>query len=51
MVIDAGHGGKDPGALGKRSKEKDIALAVALKTGAYIEKNLPDVKVIYTRDR
>ncbi len=50
IVIDAGHGGKDPGALGKRSKEKDIALAVALKTGAYIEKNLTDVKVIYTRD-
>ena len=49
IVIDAGHGGKDPGALGKRSKEKDIALAVALKTGAYIEKNLPDVKVVYTR--
>lgn len=49
VVIDAGHGGKDPGALGKKSKEKDIALSVALKTGAYIEKNLPDVKVIYTR--
>lgn len=48
VVIDAGHGGKDPGALGKHSKEKDIALAVALKTGAYIEKNL-DVEVIYTR--
>lgn len=50
IVIDAGHGGKDPGALGKKSKEKDIALAVALKTGAYIEKNLPDVKVLYTRE-
>ncbi len=49
VVIDAGHGGKDPGALGKHSKEKNIALAVALKTGAYIEKYLPDVKVIYTR--
>jgi len=49
VVIDAGHGGKDPGALGHRSKEKDIVLAVALKTGAYIEKNLPGVKVIYTR--
>lgn len=49
VVIDAGHGGKDPGALGRKSKEKDIVLAVALKTGAYIEKNLPDVKVIYTR--
>ena len=49
LVIDAGHGGKDPGALGKYSKEKDIALAIALKTGAYIENNLPDVEVIYTR--
>lgn len=49
VVIDAGHGGKDPGALGKRSREKDIVLSVALKTGAYIQKNLPDVKVIYTR--
>jgi N-acetylmuramoyl-L-alanine amidase len=49
VVIDAGHGGKDPGALGKHSREKDIALAVALKTGKYIEQYLPDVKVIYTR--
>jgi len=49
VVIDAGHGGKDPGALGKHSREKDIALAVALKTGSYIEKYLHDVKVIYTR--
>ncbi len=49
VVIDAGHGGKDPGALGKHSKEKDIALSVALKTGKYIEDNFPDVKVIYTR--
>ncbi len=50
VVIDAGHGGKDPGALGRRSKEKDIALSIALKTGAYINKYLPDVEVIYTRD-
>ena len=50
VVIDAGHGGKDPGAVGKYSKEKNIALAVALKTGKYIEENLPDVKVIYTRN-
>lgn len=50
VVIDAGHGGKDPGAVGKRSKEKNITLAVALKTGKYIKENLPDVKVIYTRD-
>lgn len=49
VVIDAGHGGRDPGALGRYSKEKDIALSIALKTGAYIEKNLPEVEVIYTR--
>jgi N-acetylmuramoyl-L-alanine amidase len=49
VVIDAGHGGKDPGAVGKHSKEKDIALSVALKTGSYIEKNFPNIKVIYTR--
>ena len=51
IVIDAGHGGKDTGALGKVSKEKDLNLAVALKFGAYIEENLPDVKVIYTREK
>lgn len=49
VVIDAGHGGKDPGAIGSRSKEKDIALAIALKLGGYIEKYIPDVEVIYTR--
>ena len=49
VVIDAGHGGRDPGTIGKNSKEKDIALKIALKLGKYIEKNLPDVKVIYTR--
>ncbi len=49
VVIDAGHGGKDSGALGRKSKEKDIVLSIALKLGTYIEENLPDVKVIYTR--
>lgn len=49
MVIDAGHGGHDPGTKGKKGKEKDIALKIALKLGAYIEKNLAEVKVIYTR--
>src|SRR5690554_2401176 len=49
VVIDAGHGGKDPGALGSKAKEKNITLALALKTGELIEKYLPDVKVIYTR--
>jgi len=51
VIIDPGHGGKDPGALGKRSKEKDVVLDVALKTGQYIKQNLPDVKVIYTRSK
>ncbi len=49
IVIDAGHGGKDPGALGKYSKEKDITLKVALLTGKYIEEYLNDVEVVYTR--
>ena len=51
VVIDPGHGGKDTGALGSISKEKDLNLTVALLTGDYIKKNLPDVKVIYTRER
>lgn len=49
IVIDAGHGGKDPGALGSFSREKDITLAVALKTGEYVEKNLKNANVVYTR--
>ncbi len=49
VVIDAGHGGKDPGASGSKTREKDIALNVALKLGEYITKNFPDVHVIYTR--
>lgn len=50
VVIDAGHGGHDPGTHGVISKEKDIALKIALKVGAYIDEKLPDVDVIYTRD-
>lgn len=51
IVIDAGHGGKDPGAIGVGGiQEKDIALSVALKTANYIRQNFPDVKVILTRD-
>lgn len=49
IVIDAGHGGKDPGCHGSKYKEKDVALAVALKLGKYIEDNMKDVKVVYTR--
>lgn len=49
VVIDAGHGGKDPGTRGKAVREKDVALKISLLLGNYIEKNLPDVKVIYTR--
>ena len=50
VVIDAGHGGKDPGAIGVTGvREKDINLAIAKKLGALIEKNLPGVKVVYTR--
>ncbi|MCF6241497.1 MAG: N-acetylmuramoyl-L-alanine amidase [Bacteroidales bacterium] len=49
VVIDAGHGGKDPGAIGKKAYEKDITLKIALKLGNYIKKNLKGVKVIYTR--
>ena len=49
VVIDAGHGGKDPGCLGAYNKEKDVALNIALKTGKLISDNCPNVKVIYTR--
>jgi N-acetylmuramoyl-L-alanine amidase len=49
VVIDPGHGGKDPGATGAISKEKTIVIAVALKLGALIEQNHKDIKVIYTR--
>lgn len=49
LVIDPGHGGKDPGAIGTYSKEKNINLNVALAFGKLVEANCPDVKVIYTR--
>jgi N-acetylmuramoyl-L-alanine amidase len=51
IVIDAGHGGRDPGALGSISYEKTITLAIALKTGEYIKENIKNVTVIYTRDK
>ena len=49
VVIDAGHGGHDAGAVGAISKEKDLTLRYALAFGAIIERNCRDVKVIYTR--
>ncbi|HMQ00925.1 MAG TPA: N-acetylmuramoyl-L-alanine amidase [Cyclobacteriaceae bacterium] len=49
VCIDPGHGGAQPGTLGKFTKEKDITLKLALKLGKIIEENLSDVKVIYTR--
>lgn len=51
VVIDAGHGGKDPGAISRNGKykEKNITLSVALKLGELIKNNFPDIKVIYTR--
>ena len=51
LVIDAGHGGHDAGALGAFSKEKDINLRTALAFGGYVERNCPDVRVIYTRKK
>lgn len=51
VVIDAGHGGHDPGAVGKRGKEKHINLSVALKLGQLIKQNCPDTKVVYTREK
>ena len=51
VVIDAGHGGKDPGAISRNGKykEKNITLSVALGLGELIKSNFPDIKVIYTR--
>lgn len=51
IVIDAGHGGKDSGALGKFSQEKNITLQVALELGKLIQRNMSGVKVVYTRQK
>ncbi len=51
IILDAGHGGKDSGAVGKFSKEKDIALQVTLALGNLIKKHMKDVQVIYTRQQ
>jgi N-acetylmuramoyl-L-alanine amidase len=50
VVIDPGHGGKDPGTIGvKGTYEKNVVLGIGLKLGALIKKHMPDVKVVYTR--
>lgn len=51
VVIDAGHGGKDHGAIDNNVREKDINLNVALKLGEYIKKHGKNIKVVYTRDK
>ena len=49
IVIDAGHGGKDPGARGKISWEKDIALSISLELGRILKENIPALNIVYTR--
>jgi len=51
LVLDAGHGGKDSGAIVKKAKEKDINLAVTLLAGKYIAEKHPEVRIVYTRDK
>src|SRR5690349_4188365 len=48
IIIDAGHGGHDVGALGRYSREKDIALAVAIKLGKMLADEVPDVEIVQT---
>ncbi len=50
IVIDPGHGGKDPGAIGSKFREKNIVLNVSLKLGKMLNDSIPDLKVAYTRD-
>ncbi len=51
IVLDAGHGGHDPGCIGAIAREKDITLSIALQCGQLIKQGLPDVEVIYTRTK
>ena len=51
IVIDAGHGGRDPGTVGSYTKEKDIVFKISMQVGKYIEDNIEGVEVIYTRKK
>lgn len=51
VCIDAGHGGKDPGAVGSKVYEKNVVLSIALKLGKKIKETYPDIKVVYVRDK
>ena len=51
IVVDPGHGGKDPGALGRRFREKNIVLDVALRLGKMLSDSIPDLKVVFTRQK
>ena len=51
VVIDAGHGGKDPGCHGNFAFEKEVCLSMALKLGSLIKAKYPEIKIIYTRDK
>lgn len=51
ICIDPGHGGRDPGCIGKKGYEKNITLSMALKVGKLIKAQNPDIKVVYTRDK
>lgn len=51
LVIDPGHGGRDPGAIGKTTREKHINLSIALELGRLVEANCPNVRVVYTRKK
>ena len=50
LIIDAGHGGKDPGSLGSRYYEKDLALAIAQRLRQIVNENMPHIRIVMTRD-